>query len=452
MGGILSSLVTSTACCFGQAALSCFCNMCGTRSSTASRVGYSIMFMVTAALSWLMLTDWAGKKLREISYGYLDLHCPEGQCYGVLAVYRICLGTSLFHMIMSGIMYNVKSSKDWRAPIQNGYWAWKLLAWVGLIVLAFFIPNQIIMGWGTYIDMPGGAMFIFVQAILLIDFAYTYSETLLSWWEANEDKRYLVLLLTLTAGAYIASLVMTVLMYMWFGGGGCKLNQFYVTFNMLLCIMTSVLAVAPVVQEANPKSGLAQASMVTIYSTYLIAAALSSEPIAEDGDTHCNPLNESANTQTTTVVLGSLFTFLALAYSTSRAATQPSLMSTDASLPLTSGPSQHLYAAVDSGAVPASALDDDHDGPHAGNYPVDDEQDGVLYNYSFFHFIFVIASMYLAMLITNWDTVTITQDDLAVVGKSMAAVWVKVVSSWLVLILYGWTLVAPLILTDRGWD
>ena len=42
-----------------------------------------------------------------------------------------------------------------------------------------------------------------------------------------------------------------------------------------------------------------------------------------------------------------------------------------------------------------------------------------------------------------------TSNDTATIGKSMGAVWVKIVSSWVTLLLYAWTIVAPLILTDR---
>lgn len=38
-------------------------------------------------------------------------------------------------------MINVKSSKDVRAKIQNGFWGFKLLLLGGLVVAAFFIPN-----------------------------------------------------------------------------------------------------------------------------------------------------------------------------------------------------------------------------------------------------------------------------------------------------------------------
>ena len=88
-------------------------------------------------------------------------------------------------------MWGVQSSQEWRAKIQNGYWAFKWLAWAALIVLAFFLPNQFITGWGKYVNMPGATLFILIQVILLIDFAYTVSETLLGWWEDTDDRKYI---------------------------------------------------------------------------------------------------------------------------------------------------------------------------------------------------------------------------------------------------------------------
>jgi len=39
-------------------------------------------------------------------------------------------------------MINVKSSKDFRAKIQNGFWGFKLIILAGLATGAFFIPNN----------------------------------------------------------------------------------------------------------------------------------------------------------------------------------------------------------------------------------------------------------------------------------------------------------------------
>jgi hypothetical protein len=34
----------------------------------------------------------------------------------------------------------------------------------------------------------------------------------------------------------------------------------------------------------------------------------------------------------------------------------------------------------------------------------------------------------------------------------MFSVWVKMISSWLVILLYFWTLIAPIVLPDRDWN
>lgn len=60
--------------------------------------------------------------------------------------------------------------------------------------------------------------------------------------------------------------------------------------------------------------------------------------------------------------------------------------------------------------------------------------------------------MYLAMLMSDWNTISGGDDDTPpIVDSGPASVWVKVVSGWLCLLLYGWTLVAPILLPDREW-
>lgn len=43
-------------------------------------------------------------------------------------------------------MYGVRSSKDPRSGIQNGFWGIKVFIYIGLIVGAFFIPS------GTFVE------------------------------------------------------------------------------------------------------------------------------------------------------------------------------------------------------------------------------------------------------------------------------------------------------------
>jgi len=180
--------------------------------------------------------------------------------------------------------------------------------------------------------------------------------------------------------------------------------------------------------------------------------------------------------------LGGIFTFLAIAYSTTRAATQSRALigkgkKGRVQLP-DDGPSklgvvntqpsrvdtpryQALLAAVEAGAIPASALeeeDDDDDDDIVGEAR-DDERTGTRYKYSWFHVIFAIGSMYVAMLLTDWNVVSkrpvagpVDPDFDVYIGRSEVAMWIRVVSGWICMVLYIWSLLAPVVLPDRFGD
>jgi len=306
--------------------------------------------------------------------------------------------------------------------------------------------------------------------------------------------------------------------------------------------------------------------MVSLYSTYLLVSALSGETFHED-EQNCNPFSEG--TQQLATVLGTVFTFVAIAYSASRAATKskvllghgevpktetaagddesalpliineapaptrmtavehkvtqpkvdpqgPAFTAADltppktdpgapaASAPAASNPSaapknseqelieigvmpdskskrRYLEESVAAGALPKSVLDEELEGDeeeggkkakkqkkakkHADEDEDDeddeeegkglareDEKDACNYNYSYYHLVFCLAAMYVTMLINGWSTVNEENGELISVGHDWASVWVKVVSSWVCILLYLWTLVAPILLPNRDWD
>ena len=63
--------------------------------------------------------------------------------------------------------------------------------------------------------------------------------------------------------------------------------------------------------------------------------------------------------------------------------------------------------------------------------------------------------MYVAMLLTDWNVVragTASSPDKendVYIGRSEVAMWMRVVSSWACIILYTWSLVAPVLMPDR---
>lgn len=221
------------------------------------------------------------------------------------------------------------------------------------------------------------------------------------------------------------------------------------------------------VQEYNPKAGLAQAAIVAVYCTYLTMSAVSMEP----DDQQCNPLLRANGTRTVSVVVGAIVTMLTIAYTTTRAATQGFALGSGggrAYMQLSDeegaehgmvdqqpGASRRemraeaLRAAVEAGSLPANALDDDDDDSEDGGVEAkDDERGGTQYNYSLFHLIFLLATAWVATLLTqSLDDVEMT--GVAPVGRSYWASWVKIVSSWVCYLIYGWSLVAPVVLPDR---
>ena len=96
---------------------SCNCN-----SSIATRIGFSIIFLLNSLLAWVMLSEWAIKLLSKYSFDWIKLNCLQegGGCSGALAVHRVCFGLALFHAGLSALLVDVQDSRSKRAAIQNG--------------------------------------------------------------------------------------------------------------------------------------------------------------------------------------------------------------------------------------------------------------------------------------------------------------------------------------------
>ena len=90
---------------------------------------------------------------------------PCQDAIGYLAVYRICFVVTIFFALMAILMIGVRSSRDPRGHIQNGFWGIKFLlifaGWVG----AFFIPHGTFGPVMMWIGMFGGMAFILVQLV-----------------------------------------------------------------------------------------------------------------------------------------------------------------------------------------------------------------------------------------------------------------------------------------------
>lgn len=466
MGAIVSLPVSLGGSFIASGLGACFSNLCSGMmtkvgsSSLATRLFYAGWLLLNSLVSWVSMSAnksilWPGSTC-----------AATGEC-GFFTVHRLNFALGSLHLILALALVGVKSTKDARAGLQNSWWSLKFLAYAGLIVLSFAMPNSFFVFYSKWVSVPAGAIFIIVGLILLVDFAHEWAETCIYHVESEDENSsfWRKFLVAGTSVMYAASVAMTVAMAVVFCRGSCTMNQTAVTISTLLIIIVTALSVHPKVQSANPRCGLAQSSMVSAYCTYLTMSAMASEP----DDKRCNPLIRSSGTRNASVVLGSLFTFVAIAYTTTRAAANSAFQGTNNNGPIYLGEDEEytglgsqsrnqlryeaIRQAVEEGSLPESVLHDSTwmGSPGAnedGTTHDDDEITGTKYNYALFHAIFFIATQWIAILLT----INVTQDDVGdfiPVGRTYFYSAVKIGSAWLCYGLYAWTIVAPLIMPDR---
>ncbi|KAJ1189656.1 hypothetical protein NDU88_006400 [Pleurodeles waltl] len=448
MGACLGicSLLSCASCLCGSAP----CLLCGccpsTKSSTITRLSFSIFLLMGTIVSIIMIIPGVEVGLNKIPWFCDTATTIHGSVncdivVGHKAVYRMCFAMAAFFFLFALIMICVRSSRDPRATIQNGFWFFKFLILVGITVGAFFIPNGTFTTVWYYFGMVGGFFFILVQLILLIDFAHSWSQAWLDRAEEGNTKCWYAALLIFTALLYAATIAAVVVLYVYYTRAGeCTANKVFISLNLIFCIIVSIVSILPKVQEAQPHSGLLQASVISLYTMYVTWAAMANVP-----DKNCNPtlLAIASNTSSTTggqvvqwwdapSIVGLVIFILCTVFISVRSSsnTQVNKMMQTEENPAMLG-----------GGDPGS-----EDGVHRA---YDNEEDAVSYNYTFFHLCLLFASLYIMMTLTNWYMPDSTYSTMT---SAWSAVWVKISSSWVGLLLYLWTLVAPVILKDRDFS
>lgn len=84
---------------------------------------------------------------------------------GYHAVYRVCFAMTVFFVLFAVLMINVRTSRDGRSKIQNGFWFFKYLILIGIMVGAFYFPQDfsdgIMFNWIHYLNFSLDAILNF---------------------------------------------------------------------------------------------------------------------------------------------------------------------------------------------------------------------------------------------------------------------------------------------------
>jgi len=450
------------ACCAGSAACSMF-SCCSV--FTAPRVMYSVMLFLVTIAGWIMglpnvsnwLKNWVPwcwhePKLERTFIEKVQAEWPDSfnpfavsttpiprdvashngtqtvcdEFTGYLAVYRLMFATTVFFIVFGMIMIKVKRSSDPRVNLHKGLWPIKYLILIGGIVGAFFIPPStgFIETW-KYFGLIGSFIFLLIQFFLIIMFADDWANEWVGRMEEEDSNSYYYSLICCTLLNFALSLTGFVLLFVYYTGADCGLHKFFISANLIVSVVLSVISILPKIQEHQPRSGLLQASVVSLYLTYLTWSALNNSPI-----TTCKPQlwggkDTSLDTQS---FVSLIICFACVLYSSIRLSSRSQFEKIAGVSSLTGG--------NDDGSVSSNT--------HlTGGDNEEEEQDRS--NWSYFYFIFALGTLYLMMTLTNWYSPT---ESYTHFGESTSSLWIKMSSSWICAALYLWTLLAPILLGE----
>jgi hypothetical protein len=167
---------------------------------------------------------------------------------------------------------------------------------------------------------------------------------------------------------------------------------------LVVCVIFSIVSL-----HAKVNGGFFTSGVMTFYCMYLIASALSSEPLGYK----CSPTSTGGDLSSILSVIGFMFALCALGVTTLSASKHGAFTGEGANTP---------------------------------------EDLSSRYAVSYFHFVFFTASSYCAMLFVDWTSGSTLQ------AAGWESVWVKVSCAFFSGALYLWALVAPIALPNRNFS
>jgi serine incorporator 1/3 len=330
-----------------------------------------------------------------------------------------------------------------------------------VFVSLFLQSGPMFTGVFLWLARLGATVFVLLEQVILIDVAYNWNE---NWVDRADQADRLVFgsgnawlqsIVATCAAFYAATLTGIVLLYRYFDG--CAENTWIITLTLL-----GVVAITTI-QLMGSEGSLLTSSMISLYVTYLAYSMVSKNP-----NSQCNP--QLGSSDVTGMVIGLTLTAISLAWtgwswtaedrlnvSGVHATRTVASSSSTAPASLASQGVNLDVPFLDPGNAPTSGLVmdggyDDDDDTFESNRP--GSQVWKL------NVVMALISCWVAMTLTGWGTLeaavghdeenhqyhaanpTVGRFNMAMLG----------ISQWCAILLYIWTLAAPVLFPDRDFS
>lgn len=357
---------------------------------------YFTGFTITIILTWILKAETGPWFATYLPNSYCtasqDVLCAQQEI-----ALRISFGNFSFFFLHFLVLLATNNVEDWRIELHTHMLFFKALAWIGTLIGFFFVPSNALYGYAQA-ARAGSGIFLVVQLILLVHLVYEINE----WLVERDDHWAWAILITGTLAGLALGLTLIGLSYEYYSPyKDCSLNLFFITFSIVTMFFLFLVLFIP---NRAPTAGLMTSSLVFLYCCFLLYSALHSEP----SDYVC--VAPTASSGNWLQVLGFFIALAAVLYST-------------------------FSAGIGSRDMFGYGGEKDDDFPP--------------YRADFFHLVFALASMYIAMLFTNWAVSPSTKE--FSIDYGWGSTWAKMAAKWACELLYCWTVIAPALFPDRDF-
>lgn len=459
--GCCLATTTGQICCSFASCFGCKYN------ARLARLVYLLIFMFGAVLA--VILRYYGESSFSGVAAFSDV-CKTGQCYGAQAAYRVSFSLTVVFSIMAALTAV--------APVTHlAGWLVKLLLFVLVLGLSVLINNEAMLQFAMAARVFS-VVFLLLQVIIIIELSYKVNAWLTAriaarnaeldaaGWEPGVCSNVWRILLALAClGMYAAAGAGLVLLFLYFGK--CELNNFFTSQTLVVGVLQTIASLF------LSDRGVLPPAIILAYNTYVTYSAITNNP-----DPNCNALARSENQSQVSIIAGLIIAILSVtwvavssaggaydAVSVHESATpNPVHLSsrkgseTDAVVPPPGTAAS--YDAVETGeakggdAKPAGVT-----GVAAANTQdasaVDSEralEKDLEPRPWVFHVVMAIASMYLAMMTTNWGDPNATKEISGSPELSVASMWARMGSVFTIHVLFTWAIVAPRVCPGRDFS
>jgi hypothetical protein len=263
-----------------------------------------------------------------------------------------------------------------------------VLAFLGLWVAFWFMPDEFCDVYMQAAPYISG-VYLFVQILFLLDFLNELNDR----WTADEN---LTIPFVITAVMGVGALVAYGVSFYVFMPDGCSNNGIFIGIHLSLSVILFVIAA--VVAHGS----ILTAALFSAYTAYLTVSGLMCVP-------GCSRIARGSQGITFSVV-ASVFTLIWAARS----------------------------AFSSRNRLKSFILSEEVEGQ-------------LLFSIAFFHALLAFASVYVTMIVTHWGAVG-DEDVSWATSRGSVSRWVNFAAAWATFLLYGWSLLAPVVCTSREFS